>query len=403
MQEGTLPFSHLRVIDLTRARAGPTAARQFADWGADVIMVESPHGGNELTGDRHGSDFQNLHRNKRSISLDLKSESGRAVLLDLVRSADVLLENFRPDVKHRLKIDYDTLSAINPRLVYGSISGFGEDGPNALRPGVDQIAQGYGGLMSVTGIPGQGPVRTGVAVIDSTAGLYAALGVMMALIEREATGKGRWVRTSLLQSCIALLDFQAVRWLVDRKVPRQEGNHHPTGVPMGTFDTQDGQINIAAAGITMFSRFCHIVGKQDWLADPRFSSEEGRFKNRDVLREAVAAIIKTRPSESWITDLNAAGVPCGPIYTIDQMFADPQVQHIQPTRHVVSPRYGDLELLAQPITVAGVECNIQRPAPELGEHTQEIIAELRRASSAASAHSDQAPASSRMENSGRRD
>lgn len=218
-----LPLSHLRVIDLTRARAGPTVARQFADWGADVIMVESPDPANELTGNRDGSDFQNLHRNKRSIVLDLKNEECRNIFLDLVRSADILLENFRPDVKHRLKIDYETLHEINPRLVYGSISGFGEDGPNALRPGVDQIAQGYGGLMSVTGLPGQGPVRTGTAITDIGAGLYAAIGVMMALIERQITGKGRWVRTSLLQSCIAMLDFQAARWLIDKEVSLQEG------------------------------------------------------------------------------------------------------------------------------------------------------------------------------------
>lgn len=382
MQEHSLPFSHLRVIDLTRARAGPTAARQFADWGADVIMVESPHVENDLTGDRHGSDFQNLHRNKRSISLDLKSESGRAVFIDLVRSADVLLENFRPDVKHRLKIDYDTLNAINPRLIYGSISGFGQDGPNAFRPGVDQVAQGYGGLMSITGIPGQGPVRTGIAITDTSAGLYAALGVMTALVERQATGKGRWVQTSLLQSCIALLDFQAVRWLVDRQLPQQEGNHHPTGVPMGAFDTEDGQINVAAAGNTMFSKFCQVAGKEDWLEDARFSSNEGRFENRDALRDAVATVIKKRPSQSWITELNAAGVPCGPIYTIEQMFADPQVQHLNPTRHVLSPHCGDLELLAQPITMSGVESRIRAPAPELGEHTEEIIAELRRSSGA---------------------
>ncbi len=378
MQEPTLPFAHLRVIDLTRARAGPTASRQFADWGADVIMVESPHVENDLTGNRHGSDFQNLHRNKRSISLNLKDEADRAVFIELVRSADVLLENFRPDVKHRLKIDYDTLSAINPRLVYGSISGFGEDGPNALRPGVDQIVQGYGGLMSITGIPGQGPVRTGVAITDISAGLFAALGVMTALIEREATGKGRWVQTSLLQSCIALLDFQAARWLVDGKVPQQEGNHHPTGVPMGTFETQDGRINVAAAGNTMFAKFCQVAGKEDWLHDPRYNTNEARFENRDALREEVAAIIATRPSASWITALNAAGVPSGPIYTIDRMFADPQVQHLQTTRQVDSPACGSLELLAQPIAISGVKCDIRRPAPELGEHTDEIIAELRR-------------------------
>jgi len=382
MQEQALPFAHLRVIDLTRARSGPTAARQFADWGADVIMVESANLANDLTGDRHGSDFQNLHRNKRSIALDLKDQRDRTVFLDLVRDADVLLENFRPDVKRRLKIDYETLSAINPRLIYGSISGFGEDGPNALRPGVDQIAQGYGGLMSVTGLAGQGPVRTGVAITDIAAGLFAALGVMTALIERQRTGKGRWVQTSLLQSCIALLDFQAARWLIDGEVPAQEGNHHPTGVPMGTFETADGAINIAAAGDSMFSKFCEVAGKREWLSDPRFSSNHTRFENRDILRQAVAEILKQRDSESWIEALNAAGVPCGPIYTIDEVFADAQVRHLNTTHRFTSPHIGELEILAQPIVMAGVKTDVRRAAPEMGEHGEEILAELREKRSA---------------------
>jgi len=382
MQEQALPFAHLRVIDLTRARSGPTAARQFADWGADVIMVESANLANDLTGDRHGSDFQNLHRNKRSIALDLKDQRDRTVFLDLVRDADVLLENFRPDVKRRLKIDYETLSAINPRLIYGSISGFGEDGPNALRPGVDQIAQGYGGLMSVTGLAGQGPVRTGVAITDIAAGLFAALGVMTALIERQRTGKGRWVQTSLLQSCIALLDFQAARWLIDGEVPAQEGNHHPTGVPMGTFETADGAINIAAAGDSMFSKFCEVAGKREWLSDPRFSSNHTRFENRDILRQAVAEILKQSDSESWIEALNAAGVPCGPIYTIDEVFADAQVRHLNTTHRFTSPHIGELEILAQPIVMAGVKTDVRRAAPEMGEHGEEILAELRKKRSA---------------------
>lgn len=382
MQEQALPFAHLRVIDLTRARSGPTAARQFADWGADVIMVESANLANDLTGDRHGSDFQNLHRNKRSIALDLKDQRDRTVFLDLVRDADVLLENFRPDVKRRLKIDYETLSAINPRLIYGSISGFGEDGPNALRPGVDQIAQGYGGLMSVTGLAGQGPVRTGVAITDIAAGLFAALGVMTALIERQRTGKGRWVQTSLLQSCIALLDFQAARWLIDGEVPAQEGNHHPTGVPMGTFETADGAINIAAAGDSMFSKFCEVAGKREWLSDPRFSSNHTRFENRDILRQAVAEILKQRDSESWIEALNAAGVPCGPIYTIDEVFSDAQVRHLNTTHRFTSPHIGELEILAQPIVMAGVKTDVRRAAPEMGEHGEEILAELRKKRSA---------------------
>lgn len=376
MTEERLPLSHIRVIDLTRARSGPTAARQFADWGADVVMVESAAVKNDLTGDRHGSDFQNLHRNKRSIALDLKQADDRATFLALVETADVVLENFRPDVKHRLGIDYETLKAINPRLVYGSISGFGEDGPNALRPGVDQIAQGYGGLMSVTGLPGQEPLRTGIAVTDIAAGLHAAIGVLVALLEREVTGVGRWVRTSLLQSSIALLDFQATRWLVDGVVPGQEGNQHPTAVPMGAFKTADGVINVAAAGDGMFAKFCRIAGREDWLEDARFRTNATRAQHREILLAEVAAIMTTRTSDAWVEALNAAGVASGPVYAIDQMFDDPQVQHLRVTRTIASPRGGELELLASPFEIAGVETAIRTPAPELGQHTEEITREL---------------------------
>ena len=371
-----LPLSHLRVIDLTRARSGPTAARQFADWGADVIMVESPTGENEMTGTRSSSDFQNLHRNKRSIFLDLKSERDRKIFLDLVRSADVLLENFRPDVKHRLKIDYETLKAINPRLVYGSISGFGEDGPHANRPGVDQIAQGYGGLMSVTGLPGQGPVRAGVAISDIAAGLYLTIGVMTALVEREKTGQGRWVKTSLLQSMIAMLDFQAARWLTERVVPGQEGNHHPTGVPMGTFATADGHVNVGAPSNSLFKALCKIIGHEDWIGDDRFSSLEARYTNREFLRAEIERVFKTEPSAAWVERLNAAGIPCGPVYRIDEMFADPQVQHIKMSHKISSPSLGALELVAQPINIADVSFDIRSTAPEAGAHTAEILAEL---------------------------
>jgi formyl-CoA transferase len=376
MTAAPLPFSHLRVLDLTHARAGPTMARQFADWGADVIMVEAPDGANELTGDRRSSDFQNLHRNKRSIALDLKREDCRQAFYDLVRTADVVIENYRPDVKYRLKIDYETLRAINPRLVYGSISGFGEDGPNAHRPGVDQIMQGYGGLMSVTGLPGQGPVRAGIALVDTTAGLYGTIAVLTALVERGVTGQGRWVRTSLLETQIALLDFQAARWLVEGEVPVQVGNQHPTGVPMGTFETADGHVNLCAAGNAMFRKFASLVGREDWLADPRYASVGARYHNRDALIDEVSAVMRTRPSAAWISVCNEAGLPCGPIYRVDEMFEDPQVKHLNVTRTVTSPALGELELLGQPIAMAGVDFEIRAPAPEPGAHTREILREL---------------------------
>jgi crotonobetainyl-CoA:carnitine CoA-transferase CaiB-like acyl-CoA transferase len=370
----TLPLAHIKVIDLTSARSGPSAVRQFADWGADVIMVEAPDGPNDVTGIRHSSDFQNLHRNKRSIALDLKDPDDKAKFLKLVESADVLFENYRPDVKFRLGIDYATLSRINPRLVYGSISGFGEDGPYRERPGYDQIAQGMGGLMSITGIAGQGPVRAGIAVTDVASGLYCALGAMMALVERERTGKGRWIRTSLLEAQIGLLDFQAARWLIDGKVPPQEGNHHPSAVPMGLFETADGHVNVAAAGQKMFTKFCRLTGREALLDDPRFATFQSCYENRDILREIFAEIMLTRTSDEWIRACNEAGIPCGPVHSIDAVFSDPQVRHLRVTRQVQSPALGELEILWQPITVDGIDFEVRRPAPEHGEHGDEILA-----------------------------
>ena len=369
------PLSRFRVLDLTRARAGPAAVRQFADWGAEVLMIEGP-AGFDLTGQRDSSDFQNLHRGKRSLSLDLKSDEGRAILYRLVETADVLFENYRPDVKHRLKIDFETLHAINPRLVYVSISGFGQDGPYSDRPGVDQIAQGMGGLMSVTGLPGQGPVRAGIAVADCSAGLYAALGAMTALLEREATGKGSWVRTSLLQSLIALSDFQAARWLNDGETPGQTGNDHPTFAPMGLFPTADGVVNICAAGAAMFARFCRVAGAESLMADPRFASSAARTRNQAALTAEIRALTRLRASAEWIEALNEAGVPCGPVNRMDEVFADPQVVHLGIARDVEHPRLGRLTLVGQPIEISGDDPSPRGAAPDHGADTEAVLGDL---------------------------
>ncbi|MEP7210499.1 MAG: CaiB/BaiF CoA-transferase family protein [Alphaproteobacteria bacterium] len=368
------PLSRFKVLDLTRVRSGPTAVRQFADWGADVVMVESKQGSSDIAGGRDRSDFQNLNRNKRSLALDLKSPEGRAVFLRMAAQADVLFENFRPDVKRRLGIDYETLAALNPRLVYVSISGFGEDGPYAERPGLDQIVQGLGGLMSVTGLPGQGPVRAGIAVADSAAGLYGALGAMTALLERDVTGRGRWVRTSLLQAQIALLDFQAARYLVEGEVPGQMGNDHPTAVPMGLFAAANGAINIAASGQAMFAALCRSLGLERLLDDPRFAGR-ARRANREALSAEIEAVTRTQPAAHWIALLNAAGVPCGPVNRMDEVFADPQVQHSDIVRTVTHPRLGELNLVGQPIDISGVEGGPSRAAPELGADRQDVLSD----------------------------
>lgn len=369
------PLAHLKVIDLTRVRAGPTAARQFADWGADVIMIEPVTDRGDSVGSRHGSDFQNLHRNKRSLTLDLRDPAGRDVLNRLVRNADVLLENFRPDVKHRLGIDYATLRQINPGLVYASISGFGQDGPYRDRPGLDQIAQGMGGLMSITGIPGQGPVRAGIAVADTAAGLFCTIGIMTALLERQITGEGRWVKTSLLQAQVALLDFQAARWLIDGVVPPQDGNHHPTALPpMGLYATADGHVNLAVLGHAMFAQFCALAAADHLLADERFATPGARHRNRVALNDAIDAIMLARTTADWIERLNAGGVACGPVNSIDEVFADPQVQHLKMSRTVDDPDVGPIDVVGQAIEIDGLEPAYKTRAPRAGQHTAAVLA-----------------------------
>lgn len=372
----SLPLAHIRVLDLTRVRAGPTCVRQLADWGADVVKIEQPGRGDGQMGDgRLGPDFQNLHRNKRSLTLNLKSEAGKGVFMKLAETADVVVENYRPDVKHRLGVDYEAVKAINPGIVYASISGFGQDGPYGNLPGFDQVAQGMGGLMSITGLPGQGPVRAGIPVADLSAGLFAALGVLTALVGRAETGEGRWVRTSLLEAQITMLDFQAERWLLDKDVPQQAGNNHPTGIPTGVFKTKDGHINIAATGDAIYKRFCAAMGREDWLTDPRYDTPRNRSVNRDAMNVEIEAITRTRTSGEWIAAFNEAGVPAGYIYAIDEVFADPQVQHLGMAAPAKHPKLGDIELVAQPVKLSGAEFAVRSPTPDLGEHTDEVLSE----------------------------
>ena len=372
-------FQHLRILDISRVRAGPTCVRQFADFGADVIKIESPPGvdPNEgMGGARSGSDFQNLHRNKRAITLNLKLAEGKEVFARLARTADVVVENYRPDVKYRLGVDYASLEKINPRIILASISGFGQDGPYVERPGFDQIAQGMSGLMSVTGFPGQGPVRTGAAIADVAAGLFAALGVMTALIERERSGKGQWVQSSLLHAGIALLDFQAARYLKEGEVPSQVGNDHPTSMPTSAYQTADGHINVAASGEGMWQRLCKTIGREDLLARPEFKDQPARAQNRAVLNAELNAALAKRKSAVWIDTLNEAGVPCGPIYAMDQVFADPQVRHIQAAAEVKHPKLGRFSVINQAARLSRTPATMASATPELGEHTGEVLAEL---------------------------
>ena len=371
----SLPLEPYTVIDLTRARSGPTCVRQLADMGAKVIQISARE---DTEGDfvRRGFDSLNLHRNKRSLTLDLKSPRGVEIIKRLAAKADVVVENFRPDVKHRLGIDYETLSKINPRIIYASISGFGQTGPYRDRPGYDQIAQGMGGLMSVTGLPGQGPVRVGIPIADLTAGIFLAQGVLCAIIERERSGKGQWVHTSLLEAMVTMLDFQAARWLIDGTIPPQAGNDHPTGIPTGVFKTSDGHINIAASGQHMFRRLCEALGTEPLLKDPLYETAPARSKNRAALTVELEKALVGKTSAEWVELLNAKGVPSGPIFNIKETFENEQVQHLGLATPVKHRELGEMRIQRPPVTLSRTPSSVRTAAPDIGEHTDEILGEL---------------------------
>jgi formyl-CoA transferase len=371
-------LSRFRVIDLTQVRAGPTACRQLADWGADVIQVQMPEHmrGDDTLGGQDGSDYQYTHRNKRSITLNLKEPEGIAILKRLIASADVVVENFRPDVKSRLGIDYDTLSKDHPGLVYASISGFGQSGPLAQRPGFDQIAQGMSGLMSVTGKAGDGPMRVGIPIADLCAGVFAAQGVLVALLEREKSGKGQWLHTSLLESMVYMMDFQNSRWLIDGDIPTQAGNYHPTSIPTGVYKAKDGYMNIAVFGSKIWERFCDILGAPEWVTDERYKDKQGRSINRDSINAEINRRLATQDCAYWVERFNEGGVACGLINDVKGVFEEPQVQHLGIVKDVVSIHHGPQKMVGQPVQLQRTPSTIVRSAPKRGEHSEEILKEI---------------------------
>jgi formyl-CoA transferase len=371
-------LSRFTVLDLTRVRAGPTCARQFADWGANVIKIDAlmENAGEQLGGPRRGPDFQNLHRNKRAMTLNLKDPKGVETFMRLVKKADVVIENFRPDVKDKLGIGYESVRKVNPAIVYGSISGFGQDGPYQKRPGFDQIAQGMGGLMSITGAPGEGPMRVGIPVADLTAGLFCAMGILTALLERDVSGEGQWVQTSLLQAQIFMLDFQAARWLMEKDVAKQAGNDHPTSIPTGVFKTSDGYINIATTGGRIWQRFAEALGAPDLPNRPEYATAPDRSKNRKALNAEINKLTQTKSTEAWVKEFNAAGVPCGPINSIDQVFEDEQVKHLGMAENVPNAENRHIRLVSQPFKLSRTPSKLAAPPPEFGEQTEEILTEF---------------------------
>jgi crotonobetainyl-CoA:carnitine CoA-transferase CaiB-like acyl-CoA transferase len=373
-------LSNLRVLDMSRVRAGPNCVRLLADFGADVIRIEPPKGvdPNEgmFAGNREGGDFQNLNRNKRAMTLNLKKPGALEIMMRLVKTADVVVENWRPDIKKKLGIDYESLAKVNPRIILASISGFGQEGPYASRPGFDQIMQGMGGLMSVTGIPGQGPVRAGLAVADMSAGLYAGIGILTALLERERSGKGQWVHASLLHAQIAMMDFQAARYLNEGDVAGQAGNDHPTSTPMGLFEASDGAFNLGASGQGNWVRLCELVGHPEWIADPDFANEKLRTVNRVRCNKILSEVFRTNTVEYWVEALNNAGVPAGPVYNVPQMFADKHVQQANISKMVKDKAGKEKGFITQPANLSRTPADIVTTAPQWGEHTQEVLSEV---------------------------
>jgi len=325
---------------------------------------------------RSGGDFQNINRNKRSMTLNLKKDGALDILKKMLASADVVVENWRPDVKQRLGLDYETLKAINPRIILASISGFGQDGPYAWRPGFDQIIQGMGGLMSVTGEPGGGPVRAGLAVADLSAGLYCAIGILVALIERETSGEGQWVQSSLLHSQIAMMDFQMARYLNDNDIPVQVGNNHPTSSPMGLFEASDGCFNLGASGEGNWRRLCEVIGRPEWLKDTDFLTEPLRVKNRTRLNQLLAVEFSKQTVHQWVSLLNSRGVPAGPVYSVPQVFGDEQVKHLKVTKTLPTQFGKNMHFITQPVLLSRTPARVVAPAPGWGEHTNEVLTDL---------------------------
>lgn len=377
MDQQALPLSRYTILDLTIARAGPTAVRLLTDWGANVIRIEAPVEG-DIAGSRHGPDSQNLHRDKRSLCLNLKSVTGRAVFMDLAKNADVIVENFRVDVKQRLGVDYESVKKVNSSIIYGSISGFGQAGPYAKRPAVDQVIQGMSGLMSITGEPDRGPMRAGIAVSDTSAGMFLGQGILLALLHREQTGEGQWVHTSLLEAMLCKLDFQAARYTMKSEIAGQQGNNHPTLSPMGVFHTKDGFVNLAASTDKMWKKFCEVTDGDTLINNEDYKSVDGRLRHREAIWIAVNEITSELSTVELVEKMNSVGIPCGPINNIGEAFSDAQVKFLNMTKTASHPCLGDFELLRSPINLSSFERSTQfgKPGPELGEHSVEVLREL---------------------------
>ena len=383
------PLAGFRVLDLSRILAGPWASQMLADLGAEVIKIERPVSGDDTRSwgppympDERGEStsesayFHSANRGKQSVCIDMSQAEGQALILDLVRQSDVLIENFKVGGLKKYGLDFDSLSAINPELVYCSITGFGQTGPYAERAGYDFMIQAMGGMMSVTGEAGEQPMKTGVAIADILTGLYAANAVQAALIHKQKTGAGQYIDLALLDVQVATLASQAMNYLATGTSPARLGNAHPNIVPYQAFTTKDGYIILAVGNDSQFLRFCELAGKPELADDERFEKNSSRVRNRDVLLLQVKEIMLQRPSAEWLEVLNARGIPCGPINDIEQVFSDQQVQHRGMQLELDHPAAGKVASVANPIRLSQTPVEYQQAPPLLGQHTDEVLNSL---------------------------
>jgi len=376
------PLEGIKVLDLSRALAGPYCTMMLADMGAEVIKIEMPERGDDSRAwsppfvEGESAYFISVNRNKKSMTLNLKKEKSVEIIHRLINQADVLIENFRPGTMEKLSLSYDEVKEINPKIIYCSISGFGQDGPYRLLPGMDQVLQGMGGLMSITGEPGGPPVKVGVAVADIAGGMFAAYGIVVALFNRETGGKGQMIDISLLDCQVAWLTYRAGSFFASGEIPKPLGSGHPVIVPYQAFKAKDVYVNVAAGNDQLWQKFCKALGLENIMNEQRFATNAMRVKNREEIIEIIGEVIRTKKADEWLKILTEAGVPCGPIYNMDKIFSDPQVLHREMVKELEHPTAGKVKVTGIPSKLSNTPGEILTAPPVLGQHTKEILSEL---------------------------
>jgi len=376
------PLESILILDLSRALAGPYCSMMLADMGAEIIKIEMPGRGDDSRSwgppfvEGESAYFMSVNRNKKSITLNLKSEKSKEIIEKLIKKADIIIENFRPGTMDKLGLSYENVAELNPEIIYASISGFGQDGPYRLLPGFDQVIQGMGGLMSVTGEPGGPPIKVGVAVADIAGGMFAAYGIMIALFNRQRTGKGQMIDVSLLDSQVAWLTYRAGSFFASGKIPQPLGSGHPNIVPYQAFKANDTYVNIAAGNDQLWQKFCSAVGLEDIVENPKFATNAKRVENRNELVNIISNIVSSKNAQEWLDILTKAGVPCGPIYTLDEIFTDPQVLHRNMVKDLDHIKAGKIKVTGVPVKLSATPGEILTAPPVLGQHTKEILLEI---------------------------